>query len=46
MSPGLVGEENAFNSGPTGASRIESSYIVGLRDLDMKHVKDLIFVHG
>ncbi|KAG8381459.1 hypothetical protein BUALT_Bualt06G0124100 [Buddleja alternifolia] len=45
-SSGLVGEDNAFNSGPSGAARIESSYIVGLRDLDMKHVKDLIFING
>ncbi|KAL0359011.1 UNVERIFIED_CONTAM: Cleavage and polyadenylation specificity factor subunit [Sesamum angustifolium] len=45
-SSGLVGEENTYNSGPTGASRIESSYIVALRDLDMKHVKDFIFIHG
>ncbi|KAK6117889.1 hypothetical protein DH2020_048365 [Rehmannia glutinosa] len=45
-SSGLVGEDSAFSSGPTGASRIESSYIFGLRDLDMKHVKDFIFIHG
>ncbi|KAL7147541.1 hypothetical protein ABFS83_06G114300 [Erythranthe nasuta] len=45
-SSGLVGEENTSTSGPIGASRIESSYIIGLRDLDMKHVKDIIFLHG
>ncbi|KAL3650446.1 hypothetical protein CASFOL_006849 [Castilleja foliolosa] len=45
-SSGLVGEDSSFASGPTGASRIDSSYIVGLRDLDMKHVKDFIFIHG
>ncbi|KAL3834565.1 hypothetical protein ACJIZ3_009301 [Penstemon smallii] len=45
-SSGLVGEDNAFSSGPAGASRIDSSYVVGLRDLDMKHVKDIIFMHG
>ncbi|KAL8534303.1 hypothetical protein ACS0TY_010351 [Phlomoides rotata] len=43
-SSGLVGEDSTFRT--TGASRIESSYTVGLRDLDMKHVKDFIFVHG
>lgn len=43
-SSGLVAEDSTFRS--TGASRIESSYIVGLRDLDMKHVKDFIFIHG
>ncbi|XP_073128753.1 cleavage and polyadenylation specificity factor subunit 1 isoform X2 [Henckelia pumila] len=45
-SSGLVVEDNTFNSGPSVASRIESSYIVGLQDLDMKHVKDFIFLHG
>ncbi|XP_011101138.1 cleavage and polyadenylation specificity factor subunit 1 isoform X1 [Sesamum indicum] len=45
-SSGLVGEENTYNSGSTGASRIESSYNVAFRDLDMKHVKDFIFIHG
>ncbi|XP_057774463.1 cleavage and polyadenylation specificity factor subunit 1 isoform X2 [Salvia miltiorrhiza] len=37
-------EDSTFRA--AGASRIESSYIVGLRDLDMKHVKDFIFIHG
>ncbi|XP_022891037.1 cleavage and polyadenylation specificity factor subunit 1 isoform X1 [Olea europaea var. sylvestris] len=46
VSSGLVSEHNAFSSGATVASRIESSYIIGLRDLDMKHVKDFIFIHG
>ncbi|KZV25371.1 Cleavage and polyadenylation specificity factor 160 isoform 1 [Dorcoceras hygrometricum] len=45
-SSGLVVEDNTSNSGPTVAPRIESSYIVGLRDLEMKHVKDFIFLHG
>ncbi|XP_057778149.1 uncharacterized protein LOC130996887 [Salvia miltiorrhiza] len=36
-------EDSTFRA--AGASRIESSYIVGLRDLDMKHVKDFIFIH-
>ncbi|THG14963.1 hypothetical protein TEA_018972 [Camellia sinensis var. sinensis] len=43
---GLVGEENAFSAGGAVSARIESSYIINLRDLDMKHVKDFIFVHG
>ncbi|CAK9186322.1 unnamed protein product [Ilex paraguariensis] len=42
----LVGEDKAFSAGPTVSSRIESSYIINLRDLDMKHVKDFIFVNG
>ncbi|KAH6828049.1 cleavage and polyadenylation specificity factor 160 [Perilla frutescens var. hirtella] len=42
-SSGLVAEDSTLRA--TGASRIESSYIVGLRDLDMKHVKDFIFIH-
>ncbi|KAG6410854.1 hypothetical protein SASPL_128925 [Salvia splendens] len=37
-------EDSTFRA--AAASRIESSYIVGLRDLDMKHVKDFIFIHG
>ncbi|XP_051121799.1 cleavage and polyadenylation specificity factor subunit 1-like isoform X5 [Andrographis paniculata] len=45
-SSGLVGEDSSLNAGPATASRIESSYIVGLRDLDMKHVKDFIFLNG
>ena len=28
------------------AARIESSYMINLRDLDMRHVKDFTFVHG
>ncbi|CAA0830754.1 Cleavage and polyadenylation specificity factor subunit 1, partial [Striga hermonthica] len=43
---GLVGEDSSYSSGPTGASKIESSYVFGLRELDMKHVKDFIFIHG
>ncbi|XP_042061221.1 cleavage and polyadenylation specificity factor subunit 1-like [Salvia splendens] len=37
-------EDSTFRA--AAASRIESSYIVGLQDLDMKHVKDFIFIHG
>ncbi|XP_057475744.1 LOW QUALITY PROTEIN: cleavage and polyadenylation specificity factor subunit 1-like [Actinidia eriantha] len=43
---GLVVEENAFTAGGAVSARVESSYVIGLRDLDMKHVKDFIFVHG
>ncbi|KAH7854835.1 hypothetical protein Vadar_018207 [Vaccinium darrowii] len=43
---GLVSEENALTTGGAVPARIESSYVVGLRDLDMKHVKDFIFLHG
>ena len=42
----MVGEENAFSAGTAVSARIESSYVINLRDLDMKHVKDFIFVHG
>lgn len=42
----LVGDEDAFGYGGAVSARIESSYIINLRDLDMKHVKDFIFVHG
>ncbi|CAK9135184.1 unnamed protein product [Ilex paraguariensis] len=42
----LVGEDKAFSAGPTVSARIESSYIINLRDLDMKHVKDFVFVNG
>ncbi|XP_059449657.1 cleavage and polyadenylation specificity factor subunit 1 isoform X2 [Corylus avellana] len=43
---GLVGDDDAFGAGGAVSARIESSYIINLRDLDMKHVKDFIFVHG
>lgn len=42
---GLVGDD-AFSAGGTVSARIESSYIISLRELDMKHVKDFIFIHG
>lgn len=28
------------------AVRIESSYVIDLRDLEMNHIKDFTFVHG
>ncbi|KAK8627890.1 hypothetical protein V6N13_135487 [Hibiscus sabdariffa] len=43
---GFVGEDDAFGSGAAVSARVESSYIINLRDLDMKHIKDFIFVHG
>ncbi|KAJ4706167.1 Cleavage and polyadenylation specificity factor subunit 1 [Melia azedarach] len=43
---GLVGDEENFGSGGGVSARIESSYVINLRDLDMKHVKDFIFVNG
>ncbi|KAM7272599.1 hypothetical protein ACFE04_027262 [Oxalis oulophora] len=43
---GLVGDEDTTDSGGAVSARIESSYIINLRDLEMKHVKDFIFVHG
>lgn len=46
VGSGLVGEEDAFGSGAAVSAHIESSYIINFRDLDMKHVKDFIFVHG
>ncbi|KAK3000499.1 hypothetical protein RJ639_022162, partial [Escallonia herrerae] len=43
---GLVGDDNAFTTDGAISARIESSYIISLRDLEMKHVKDFIFIHG
>ncbi|TQD76264.1 hypothetical protein C1H46_038212 [Malus baccata] len=47
---GLVGDDDGFGfgSGSGGAisARVESSYIVNLGDMDMKHVKNFTFVHG
>ncbi|XP_009593078.1 cleavage and polyadenylation specificity factor subunit 1 isoform X1 [Nicotiana tabacum] len=45
INSSLVGEDSAFSSGGASA-RIESSYIITLRDLDVRHVKDFIFLHG
>ncbi|KAJ4835898.1 hypothetical protein Tsubulata_006157 [Turnera subulata] len=41
----LAGDDDAFGSGAAVSARIASSYIINLRDLDMKHIKDFIFVH-
>ncbi|KAF5200305.1 Cleavage and polyadenylation specificity factor subunit [Thalictrum thalictroides] len=43
---GLVGDDEANGSGGTISTRIESSYVINLRDLEMKHVKDFTFIHG
>ncbi|KAG9445352.1 hypothetical protein H6P81_016692 [Aristolochia fimbriata] len=43
---GFVADDEASSSGGTVSPRIESSYVIGLRDLGMKHVKDFTFVHG
>ncbi|PNY09433.1 cleavage and polyadenylation specificity factor subunit 1-like protein [Trifolium pratense] len=43
---GLVGEDDVSGSGGSVAARIDSSYMINLRDLDMRHVKDFTFVHG
>ncbi|XP_022736191.1 cleavage and polyadenylation specificity factor subunit 1 isoform X2 [Durio zibethinus] len=43
---GFVGEDDSFGSGGAVSARVESSYTISLRDLDMKHIKDFIFVHG
>ncbi|XP_015877866.3 cleavage and polyadenylation specificity factor subunit 1 isoform X1 [Ziziphus jujuba] len=43
---GLVVDEDTSSSGGAVSAHIESSYIINLRDLDMKHIKDFIFVHG
>ncbi|CAN8244624.1 unnamed protein product [Cochlearia groenlandica] len=45
VGSGLVGDEDAISGGKISA-RVESSYIINLRDLDMKHVKDFVFLHG
>lgn len=43
---GLVGEDDVSGSGGAVPARIDSSYMINLRDLDMRHVKDFTFVHG
>ncbi|XP_072956433.1 probable cleavage and polyadenylation specificity factor subunit 1 isoform X1 [Typha angustifolia] len=42
----LVGDDEPASAGGTSSIRIESSYVINLRDLDMNHVKDFTFVHG
>ncbi|XP_056694198.1 cleavage and polyadenylation specificity factor subunit 1 isoform X2 [Spinacia oleracea] len=43
---GLVGDDESSSLGGAASARVESSYIINLRDLDIKHVKDFVFVHG
>lgn len=43
---GLVGEDDVSGSGGAVAARVDSSYLINLRDLDMRHVKDFTFLHG
>ncbi|XP_057528252.1 cleavage and polyadenylation specificity factor subunit 1 [Amaranthus tricolor] len=43
---GLVGDDENVGFGGGTSARVESSYIISLRDLDIKHVKDFVFVHG
>ncbi|XP_022157087.1 cleavage and polyadenylation specificity factor subunit 1 [Momordica charantia] len=43
---GLVAVDEAFGHGGASSARVESSYLSNLRDLDVKHVKDFVFVHG
>ncbi|XP_006348057.1 cleavage and polyadenylation specificity factor subunit 1 [Solanum tuberosum] len=45
VNSSLAGEDSAFSAGGASA-RIESSYIITLRDLDVRHVKDFTFLHG
>uniref|UniRef100_A0A7N0U7D7 Cleavage and polyadenylation specificity factor subunit 1 n=1 Tax=Kalanchoe fedtschenkoi TaxID=63787 RepID=A0A7N0U7D7_KALFE len=42
----LGGDDDVFTSVGAVSARIEASYVISLRDLDMKHVKDFVFVHG
>ncbi|CAO2838986.1 unnamed protein product, partial [Amaranthus hypochondriacus] len=43
---GLVGDDENVGFGGGTSARVESSYIISLRELDIKHVKDFVFVHG
>ncbi|KAI3970200.1 hypothetical protein MKW92_050293 [Papaver armeniacum] len=42
---GLGGDDDVGGSGGTEFARIESSYVISLRELDMKHVKDFVFLY-
>ncbi|XP_021317957.1 probable cleavage and polyadenylation specificity factor subunit 1 isoform X3 [Sorghum bicolor] len=42
----LVGEDEPTRMLSSTAVRIESSYVIDLRDLEMNHIKDFTFVHG
>ncbi|KAL1818556.1 hypothetical protein ACET3Z_013425 [Daucus carota] len=43
---GFVGDDSTLGAGGASCARIESSYIISLRDLEMKHVKDFVFING
>ncbi|XP_023520837.1 cleavage and polyadenylation specificity factor subunit 1 isoform X1 [Cucurbita pepo subsp. pepo] len=43
---GLVVDDEACGNVGASSARVESSYLINLRDLDVKHVKDFVFVHG
>lgn len=42
----LVGEENCLSAGGAVSARVDSSYVTNLRDLEMKHIKDFVFING
>ncbi|KAJ8752855.1 hypothetical protein K2173_008590 [Erythroxylum novogranatense] len=42
---GLVGDDEALGSGGAISARIKSSSIINLRDLEVKHIKDFVFIH-
>ncbi|KAJ1270311.1 hypothetical protein BS78_06G044200 [Paspalum vaginatum] len=42
----LVGEDEPTCVLGSAAVRIESSYVIDLRDIEMNHIKDFTFVHG
>jgi len=43
---GLGDEEEGLSIGSKIYAHVESSYVVSLRDMDMKHIKDFVFLHG
>ncbi|XP_074281902.1 cleavage and polyadenylation specificity factor subunit 1 isoform X1 [Silene latifolia] len=43
---GFAGEDESFSYGGAASARVDSSYMINLRDLDIKHVKDFVYVHG
>ncbi|CAN1842644.1 Cleavage and polyadenylation specificity factor subunit 1 [Linum perenne] len=45
VGSGLIGDDDALGSGGAISASVKSSYIINLRDLDVKHVKDFIFIH-
>lgn len=43
---GLGDEDESLIMGGKLCAHVATSYIVSLRDLDMKHIKDFVFLHG